>query len=130
MLYSGSLVHTVHSNLESESNVLFRGFLVFTYPSMNMSGNYDRIEKTLVGLAIEHSLLQVGRPVFDDVVDRLYKKYHLSIPDCYEHPQYLSTILKETLGGSYTEIAKSITKFLSEFRYDRAIDQFIEKIST
>ncbi|MGI0047146.1 MAG: hypothetical protein ACREBB_08170 [Nitrosotalea sp.] len=94
-----------------------------------MTSNYDRMGKTLISLAIEHCLLQIGRSTFEKVESQLRARYQLSITDCYEHPQYLNEILKETFGKSHTEVIKSIDSFLSEFRDERYIEEFMEKIS-
>ncbi|MGC1709881.1 MAG: hypothetical protein WA799_08800 [Nitrosotalea sp.] len=86
------------------------------------------VEKVLVGLAIEHTLLQISKPIFDKVEKQFSEKYQCSIIDGYEHPQYLNEILKAVFGESYSDITKSIEEFLKEFRYEHSINTFIEKI--
>lgn len=92
-----------------------------------MDNDY-RMEKVLVGLAIERTLFQIGKPVFDKVESQLREKYQCSIIDSYDHPQYLSEILREVCGKSHSDIIKSIEEFLEEFIHDRPIETFIEKI--
>jgi hypothetical protein len=87
-----------------------------------------RIEKGLVGLAIEHTLLQMGKPIFDKVENQFRAKYQCSIIDCYDHPQYLNEVLREVFGKSHPDITRSIEEFLKEFRYEYPIEMFIEKI--
>ncbi|MFZ1077884.1 MAG: hypothetical protein WAN47_10695 [Nitrosotalea sp.] len=86
------------------------------------------IEKGLVGLAIEHTLLQMGKPIFDKVENQFREKYQCSIIDCYDHPQYLNEVLSEVFGRSHSDITRSIEEFLKEFRYEYHIETFIEKI--
>jgi hypothetical protein len=92
----------------------------------NMVGNYG-MEKALVGLAIEHTLLQIGKPIFDKVENQFREKYQCSIIDCYDHPEYLNEILREVFGKSHSDIIKAIEEFLKEFRQE-PIEIFIEKI--
>ena len=64
--------------------------------------------KALSTLAIEKVLLRIGRPVFDKVANRLQKEYKCYIPDCYEHPEYLESVLKSVFGNGYSAIVQSI----------------------
>ena len=82
--------------------------------------------KALVTLAIEKMLLDMGKPVYDTVVDRLYKKYHCYIPDCFEKPEYLKDVLKDMYGPSYHAIINSIEKQLYEFAYKKRIETFLQ----
>ncbi|MGB9002581.1 MAG: hypothetical protein WCC52_02095 [Nitrosotalea sp.] len=79
-------------------------------------------------MAIERTLLQIGKPVFDKVESQFREKYQCSIIDCYDHPQYLNEVLREVFGNSYSDITRSIEEFLNEFRYEYPIEMFIEKI--
>lgn len=85
----------------------------------------DKIMKGLTALAIEKTLLGIGKPVYQTVVDMLYKKYQCHIPDCYETPEYLQTVLKELYGKSYDEIVESIQKELKEFSDKKGIEKFL-----
>ncbi|MGI0101840.1 MAG: hypothetical protein ACREA7_04500 [Nitrosotalea sp.] len=90
--------------------------------------SYYVAEKVLVSLAIENTLLQISKPVFDKVENQFREKYQCSILDCYDHPQYLNEVLREVFGKSYSDITKSIEEFLKEFRYEPSIETFIEKM--
>jgi len=90
--------------------------------------NNHGMEKVLVGLAIEHTLLQIGKPVFDKVESQFRKKYQCSIIDCYDNPQYLNEVLRGVFGESYSDITRDIEEFLKEFRYEYPIEMFIKKI--
>ena len=88
----------------------------------------EQIRKALVSLAIEHTLLEIGKPVLDKVTSRLSVKYHCYIPDCYEKPEYLKKVLKELFGKSHTEITEKIKNRLQEFSSKEPIKHFIEVI--
>ncbi|NHI03116.1 hypothetical protein DYY67_0237 [Candidatus Nitrosotalea sp. TS] len=102
-------------------------FFCIVPTSTGMGNNYG-MEKVLVGLAIEHTLLQIGKPVFDKVENQFQRKYQHSLIDGYDYPQYLNEILREVFGKSHSDIIKSIEEFLEEFKHDQPIETFIEKI--
>ena len=85
--------------------------------------------KALVIMAIEKALLEVGKPTYDEVLSNLKKDYHCYLSDCYEHPEYLSKVLKELYGQSHTAIIESIKKYLAEMNTQEGIAIFIMKIS-
>lgn len=88
----------------------------------------DEVKKALVTLAIEKSLLDIGKPTYDEVVENLKKRYNRYIPDCYEHPEYLREILKELYGNTHKTIVKSIKEQLEEFSYHKPIARFLKVI--
>ncbi len=90
-----------------------------------MSGNLDNIHSALVTLAVERALLDIGKGLYDKVAGELYKRHKAYFHDCYDHPEYLSQILKELYGNSYTAIVKSINDDLREFSYHRQIERFL-----
>ena len=90
-----------------------------------MIDSYD-VMKALVTLAIEKTLLDIGKPVYDTVTNRLYKKFHCYISDCFEKPEYLKAVLKERYGESYNEIINSIQQQLDEFAYKKRIKAFLQ----
>jgi hypothetical protein len=86
------------------------------------------VYKALTILAIEKTLLDVGKAVYDKVISTLEKNYHCYLTDCYEHPEYLSEILKQLYGDSYNEIIESINKKLEEFSNKEPIERFLQVI--
>jgi hypothetical protein len=82
--------------------------------------------KALVTLAIEKTLLGIGKPVYDAVTNRLYKKYHCYTSDCFEKPEYLKAVLKELYGKSYNEIVNSIQEELKEVTSNKKIETFLQ----
>ena len=88
----------------------------------------DNLYKALTSLAIEKTLLNIGKPTYDKVVSRLDKKYHCYIPDCYEHPEYLAGALEELFGNAHKVIVEDIRKELEEFIHKESVRRFIEVI--
>ena len=89
----------------------------------------NRAIRALVIFAVEKVLLEMGEPIYDQVKMALSKNHHCDISDCYEHPEYLCTILKHLFGKSYAGIVESIRKELGEFAHQEKISEFLSKIS-
>ena len=87
--------------------------------------NDNVVKKGLVALAIEQTLICMGKPVLEEVTRRLLKEYKCYVPDCYEHPEYLKKILGDLYGFAYSTITDSIKNKLSEFSNKESIAQFI-----
>lgn len=103
---------------------IFMGFnVVLEYTDSNQA------KKALVSLAIEIVLLEIGKPTYDEVIHKLFQVYKCYIPDCYEHPEYLKTILQDLYGSSSISIIESIKKQLEEFENQKGVDVFIAGIS-
>lgn len=94
-----------------------------------MEYDYDIVRKALVSLVVEKALFEIGKPVYEKVIETLYKEYHCYLPDCYEHPEYLNEILKKLYGNTYDVIVKSIKKQLDEFSNHKHIAMFLSVIS-
>jgi len=90
-----------------------------------MEHDYDIVRKALVTLTIEKALFDIGKPVYEKVIETLYKEYHCYLPDCYEHPEYLNEILKRLYGNAHDIIVKSIKNQLDEFSNHRHIARFL-----
>jgi hypothetical protein len=87
------------------------------------------LNKGLTVLAIENTLLEIGKPAYDYVVDMMNKEYHCGLTDCYEHPEYLSEALKKLFGSSHVDIVNSIKKQLEEFSNKKPIGRFVKTLS-
>ena len=94
-----------------------------------MTHNNNLVKKALVSLVIETTLLEIGKETYDKVVYNLYEKYHCYLPDCYEHPEYLSEILKELYGNAHNVVVEKIKKQLEEFSYHESIANFVKILS-
>lgn len=90
----------------------------------------DLAQKALVALEIEKTILEIdGTPLLDKLIEILFKKHKASIPDCYNHPEYLNEALKEMFGDGYKAVVEKIKKQLEEFEYEKKISEFMMKIS-
>ena len=87
-----------------------------------------KTRQALVTIAIEKSLLQIGKPVYDKVIKTLKTKYDCYLPDCYEHPEYLNEILENLYGNSHKIIIESINKELREFSEYGEIASFLKVV--
>ena len=87
-----------------------------------------QIKKALISITIEEVLLEMGKPVLDAFTKKLYKNYNSYLPDCYDHPEYLSQILKEMYGGSSRTMIFEIMDRLKEFSDQKPIENFIKII--
>ncbi len=93
---------------------------------MLVQGN---ISKALTAITIEKTLLAVGKPAYDKVTQMLYKEYHCYIPDCYDHPEYLSRVLNKLFGNASRVIVESIQTQLKEFTQHKRIEEFLRVIA-
>lgn len=87
------------------------------------------IQKSLVLLAIEKTLLDFNVLTYDLVIRRLEENYHCGLSDCYERPYYLQHVLHELFGNGSNTIMKNIIKYLDEFSNQEQIKRFIDVIT-
>ena len=99
-------------------------------PEMVMPEATDaQIKKALISITIEKVLLEMGRPVLDAFTKKLYKNFTCYLPDCYDHPEYLSQTLKEMYGTSAKTLVLEIMDNLKEFSDQKPFENFIKIIS-
>jgi|GEM_PF-929102 hypothetical protein len=84
--------------------------------------------RAIVTLSIEKALIDVGKPVYALVLDRL-ETDKTTIPDFYEDPAYLQLLLEELFGAAHGEIIKSIKKYLEEFSDQVQIKNFLNSLN-
>lgn len=77
------------------------------------------VMKALTSLAIQKVLNDISAPAFEKVSKRLQKEYKCYIPDCYDHPEYLESVLKSIFGNAYTAIVEQIRVELAEHSDDK-----------
>ena len=70
-----------------------------------------------------------GITLLNKVIEILSRKHKASIPDCYDHPEYLNEALKSLYGDGYKVVVEKIKKQLGEFAYKEPVSEFMEKIS-
>ena len=85
--------------------------------------------RSLVSLVIEKTLLEIGTPTLDKTVAYLKENYNCRLQDCYEHPEYLSSVLQYIFGKGGNSIVESIKTHLEEYSYDNKIALLIKTIN-
>jgi|SRR6185437_15106117 hypothetical protein len=96
-----------------------------TNPNFGYGVSDNVVQKAMVTVAIEKVLLDIGKPTYDKVLKTLYTEYDSYLPDCYDHPEYLASVLRQTYGVSYKSIIKNIELELIEFSYKHKIQNFL-----
>ena len=87
------------------------------------------VMKALTSLAIQKVLNDISTPAFEKVSKKLQKEYNCYIPDCYDHPEYLESVLKSIFGNAYTAIVEQIIEELVEHLDDNGINTLIKTIT-
>ena len=90
---------------------------------------YDKVRQGLVSAILEKTLLDIGSGACCTVKDELKKRYQCHLTDCYVHPEYLTSILKDLYGDASVQIVQMINKKLEEFSYQKPIAKFMESLS-
>lgn len=88
----------------------------------------ENLLQVLTTWAIEKTLLDLGKPIYDKVVDILKSEYHSSLADCFEHPEYLNAAIKKLPDNSNVAIVVSITNELKEFLYKEPVRRFVDAL--
>lgn len=81
--------------------------------------------KDLVVVTIEKALFEIGPPVYDAIVLALKDTYHCTIPDCYEHPEYLKNVLEQYFGSASNAVVDSINDDLAKSAKNTTIEKFL-----
>ena len=63
---------------------------------------------------VELVLMRRGNANYHLVMARLGSLYGCKISDCYEHPEYLKTVLKDVYQEDYKSIVSQIKSYLAE----------------
>jgi hypothetical protein len=88
-----------------------------------------QLEKVLVSLAIEQTLLSISKNVLDEVGSRLFDKYNCDFSECLAHPEYLEDILAILFGNSHRTLISSIYNNLQECKENLVISDFLVRIN-
>lgn len=97
------------------------------YPVYNVTRDIQNY-KSMVGFAIEKSLLEMGQPILDTTASRLFTQYGCLITDCYEYPEYLIKIIKDLFGNAHCSILNSIRMNLESYVHQKPIRIFLDKL--
>ena len=85
----------------------------------------DRINKTLITLAVENALLKMGLPELELVTIRLKQDHQCEISDCMKYPEYLRETLLDLFGNSYSDILQSIQETLQKTTMEQPLMDFL-----
>jgi hypothetical protein len=99
------------------------------YRSPDNQPNIRMIKKVLVSLAIENSLLTIGKGTHATIINHLRTMCNnSSLLDCFEHPDYLNTVLKTSGDDIYRSNISLIKAKLKELANDEEISEFLRQI--
>lgn len=87
------------------------------------------VMKALTSLTIQKVLNDISTPAFEKVSKRLQKEYKCYIPDCYDHPEYLASVLKSIFGNAHMAIVEQIRVELVEHSDDNGISMLIKTMA-
>ena len=87
------------------------------------------IDKALVSMALEHTLLDFGKDVFDKVIKKLSEN-DFFLSDCFDHPEYLNKILNEQFGAYYKKIIHAIQVWLGDSSSNQLISDFLSTVTS
>jgi len=81
--------------------------------------------RSIIGLAIEKALLELGTEEGKNVVKQLDSNYQCYLFDIFDNPQHLKQILYKLYPTKYSKILHLIEKQLKEFSENEPIKYFI-----
>ncbi|MGI0072689.1 MAG: hypothetical protein ACREA3_02610 [Nitrosotalea sp.] len=79
---------------------------------------------------VETVLMSRGGPNYHLTVAKLNSLYDCTILDCYEHPDYLRTVLKDVYKEEYNSIIDEIKLQLDELIYEKDLAQFFKTMES
>ncbi|MFN3654803.1 MAG: hypothetical protein ACK4TO_05700 [Candidatus Nitrosotenuis sp.] len=82
--------------------------------------------KPVVAISVEIVLMRKGGPQYQLVLARLEKYYDCKIFDCFEHPDYLKSVLREVYGDEYEKIVEQIEWELGENASEPDVRKFLD----
>jgi hypothetical protein len=88
----------------------------------------DQSKKVFVDIAIQKALLESGSVTLEKVGNRLFEIYRSHLSDCYDNPEYLREVLKDTFGDSHIKIIKAIKIHLESVSHHKQIEAFLVKL--
>jgi len=89
----------------------------------------DKIQKSIVALAIEQALIQFDNASYEIVISKLLTDFECHLSDCYKNPEYLKKTLVELYGDSYELVVELIKKNLGEFLTRKGISKFFQGLA-
>lgn len=90
---------------------------------------YSEQHKIALIASLEIVLMSMGNTKYNLVVAKL-GVHDISIRDCYTHPEYLKSILKEVYKEDYDYIISEVKARLDELIYEQDVAQFFKIMET
>jgi len=85
--------------------------------------------RVMRSMAVYLTLLDLGMRDFEKIRKKIYEYYGRTISDCYNHPEYLKTVLEEIYGHKAREIINTIEENLGKDSKSIWATNFIEKLN-
>ena len=89
----------------------------------------EKMQKTLVTLAVKNTLLELGMEELDKVMTLLQKAFNATLDDCYENPEYLKQVLEDLYGDSYQDILNSLKANMKEISMKSFSTDFMQALN-
>ncbi len=89
----------------------------------------EKMQKTLVTLAVKNTLLELGMEELDKVMTMLQKDFNATLDDCYENPEYLKQVLEDLYGDSYQDILNSLKANMKEISMKSFSTDFMQALN-
>ena len=89
----------------------------------------NSVKRALLALAVENTLLKMGKPEYEKVISKLENDYNCYIPDCHENPEFLKRVIQDIYGNAYDDIINEIRTELGEFASQKYFDDFIKVLA-
>ncbi|RJQ23083.1 hypothetical protein C4565_11005 [Candidatus Parcubacteria bacterium] len=84
--------------------------------------------KSMVVLSVEVVLMRKGGPQYHLVLARLERDYGCKIYDCFEHPEYLKSVLQDVYGSDYKTVVDSLEGELGEIVSEPDVAGFLKAL--
>ena len=89
-------------------------------------GQFDEQHKVALISCLEVVLMSRGNTKYNLLLAKLDSLYGSTIRDCYDHPEYLRTILKEVYAEDYNSILGEIKMQLDELVHEKDLADFFK----
>lgn len=92
--------------------------------------DHTNTERELITVAVEHALLQMGKPELEMVEYQLKNDYNCTIGDCLEHPEYLKQVLNQLFGYCCEDILSTIEYVIKGGSIDSQVNKFLTVLNS
>jgi hypothetical protein len=79
---------------------------------------------------VELVLMRLGDANYHLVMAKLGSLYHCKIMDCYDHPEYLKTVLKDVYKEKYHSVVSQIHSYLGDLADEPEIIAFFKTMES